>query len=105
MSSRGRVPLSRLSTGVPGLDDILGGGLPEYSFNLIVGEPGSGKTTLSHQIMFANASPERPALYFSAPGEPTLKMMRYLQQMTFFDQARSSADIRFVDLEHRGVER
>ncbi len=44
-----------LSTGVPGLDAILGDGVPEYSFNLTTGPPGSGKTTLAHQIMFSLA--------------------------------------------------
>ena len=54
--------LRRLATGVPGLDAILGGGLPEFSFNMIAGSPGTGKTTLAQQMLFANASPERPAL-------------------------------------------
>jgi circadian clock protein KaiC len=36
---------------------VLGGGLPEFSFNLIAGQPGCGKTTLAHQIMFALATP------------------------------------------------
>ena len=31
------VTINRLATGVPGLDDVLGGGLPEFSFNLIAG--------------------------------------------------------------------
>ena len=48
-----KVAIRLLETGVPGLDAILGGGLPEFSFNLIAGTPGSGKTTLAHQIMFA----------------------------------------------------
>lgn len=42
--------INRLQTGVPGLDVALGGGLPEFSFNIIAGSPGSGKTTLAHQI-------------------------------------------------------
>ena len=77
--------LKLLTTSVPGLDDVLGGGLPEYSFNLISGAPGSGKTTLIHQLAFANATSERPAIYFTVVGEPALKMLRYQQQMTFFD--------------------
>ena len=44
-----RVVVQQLRTGVPGLDDVLGGGLPELSFNLIAGAPGAGKTTLAHQ--------------------------------------------------------
>lgn len=60
------VSIRKLPTGVPGFDDVLGGGLPELSFNLIVGGPGSGKTTLAHQILFANATADRPGLYFTS---------------------------------------
>ena len=90
--------IKRLATGVPGLDDILGGGLPEFSFNLIAGQPGSGKTTLAHQIMFALATPERPAIYFTVLGEPPLKMLRYQQQFDFFDSEAINQAVRFVDL-------
>lgn len=93
-----RVQLQRIPTGVPGLDEILGGGLPEYSFNIIAGSPGGGKTTLAHQIMFANASKERPALYFTVLGEPAVKMLRYQQQFGFFDAAKIDGAIRFVNL-------
>ena len=93
-----RVPIRQLSTGVPGLDEILGGGLPEYSFNIIAGAPGSGKTTLAHQLMFANATPERPALYFTVLGEPAIKMLRYQQQFTYFDQSKLDGAIRFINL-------
>jgi len=92
------VTIRLLPTGVAGLDEILGGGLPEYSFNILAGAPGCGKTTLAHQIMFANATPERPALYFTVLGEPAIKMLRYQQQFTFFDQAKMDAAIRFVNL-------
>jgi circadian clock protein KaiC len=94
-----RVTIRQLPTGVPGLDEILGGGgLPEYSFNIIAGAPGCGKTTLAHQIMFANASQKRPALYFTVLGEPAIKMLRYQQQFTFFDSAKLDGAIRFVNL-------
>ena len=83
-----RVAIRQLPTGVPGLDQVLGGGLPEFSFNLIAGAPGAGKTTLAQQIMFALARPDRPALYFTVVGEPPLKMLRYQQQFSFFDVAR-----------------
>ena len=96
MSSKANI--RRLLTGVPGLDSILGGGLPEFSFNLIVGPPGSGKTTLAHQIMFALATPASPALFFTALGEPPLKMLRYQQQFSFFDPNKIDGSIRFVNL-------
>ncbi len=94
-----RVAIRRLPTGVPGLDQILGGGgLPEFSFNLIVGAPGAGKTTLAQQIMFALSGPDRSALYFTVVGEPPLKMLRYQQQFTFFDIARVNESVRYVNL-------
>jgi len=93
-----RVTIRQLPTGVPGLDEILGGGLPEFSFNIIAGAPGCGKTTLAHQIMFANATPERPALYFTVLGEPAIKMLRYQQQYSFFDDAKMDGAIRFINL-------
>jgi circadian clock protein KaiC len=93
-----KVAIKRLPTGVPGLDEILGGGLPEFSFNLIAGPPGSGKTTLAHQMMFALATLKRPALYFTVLGEPPLKMLRYQQQFDFFDSAALNCAIRFVNV-------
>jgi circadian clock protein KaiC len=93
-----KATINRLATGVPGLDEILGGGLPEFSFNLIAGPPGSGKTTLAHQIMFALATPKRPALYFTVLGEPPLKMLRYQQQFDFFDSEQVNVSIRFINL-------
>ena len=93
-----KATIKRLPTGVPGLDEVLGGGLPEFSFNVIAGSPGCGKTTLAHQLMFALATPERPALYFTVLGEPPLKMLRYQQQFEFFDNAKVNACIRFVNL-------
>jgi circadian clock protein KaiC len=92
------VKINRLATGVPGLDAVLGGGIPEFSFNLIAGQPGCGKTTLAHQIMFALATPQRPALYFTVLGEPPLKMLRYQQQFKFFDADALNHSVRFVNL-------
>ena len=93
-----KVSIRRLATGVPGLDNLLGGGLPEFSFNLIVGPPGSGKTTLAHQIMFSLAKPDNRALFFTVLGEPPLKMLRYQQQFAFFDIYKVNESIRFVNL-------
>ncbi|HOX67250.1 MAG TPA: ATPase domain-containing protein [Burkholderiaceae bacterium] len=93
-----KVTINRLATGVPGLDEVLGGGLPELSFNLIAGPPGCGKTTLAHQMMFALAKPEFRAIYFTVLGEPPLKMLRYQQQFEFFDSEAVNRSIRFINL-------
>ncbi|SDH92853.1 ATPase domain-containing protein [Pseudomonas abietaniphila] len=93
-----KLSIKRLNTGVPGLDEVLGGGLPELSFNLIAGPPGSGKTTLAHQMMFALATPQRPALYFTVLGEPPLKMLRYQQQFEFFKNQAINDSVRYINL-------
>ena len=93
-----KVVIRKLPTGVRGLDDILGGGIPEFSFNILAGTPGCGKTTLAHQIVFANATEKKPALYFTVLGEPAMKMLRYQQQYSFFDEAKLGKAIRFINL-------
>lgn len=93
-----KVSLGKLSTGVQGLDVLLGGGLSEFSFNLIAGPPGSGKTTLAHQIMFSIATTERRALFFTVLGEPPLKMLRYQQQYSFFDMQKVGTAVRYINL-------
>lgn len=93
-----KATIHRLPTGVPGLDEVLGGGLPEFSFNVLAGPPGCGKTTLAHQVMFALATPERPALYFTVLGEPPLKMLRYQQQFGFFDSEKVGQSVHFINL-------
>ena len=93
-----KVAIHKLLTGVRGLDDILGGGIPEFSFNIIAGSPGCGKTTMAHQIVFANATARKPALYFTVLGEPALKMLRYQQQYSFFDESKLGKAVRFINL-------
>src|SRR5687768_2424076 len=94
----GKVTIQKIATGVRGLDDILGGGIPEFSFNIIAGSPGCGKTTLAHQIVFANATAKKPALYFTVLGEPALKMLRYQQLYSFFDESKLGKAVRFINL-------
>jgi len=105
MSQGKRVVIEKLRSGVPGLDVILGGGVPEGSFNLIAGAPGTGKTTLAHQFVFQNATPERTALFFTILGEPAAKMLRHQQQYTFFDPEQVDETIRFINLTDDAIER
>ena len=100
-----KVVIRKIPSGVRGLDDILGGGIPEFSFNIIAGTPGCGKTTLAHQIVFANATEKKPALYFTVLGEPAMKMLRYQQQFAFFDEAKLGRAIRSINLADVVLER
>ena len=59
----GRLTMRRLSTGIPQLDTVLGGGLLVGSLIVVAGAPGTGKTILAQQICFNNASSEHWAVY------------------------------------------
>ena len=92
------VTIHPLSTGVRGLVEIVGGGIREVSFNIIAAAPGSGKTTLDHQIVFSNATAQKPAIYFTVLGEPAIKMLRYQQKYSFFEESKLDEAIHFINL-------
>jgi circadian clock protein KaiC len=90
--------MERLSTGNERLDTILRGGLVLNSITLVVGAPGSGKTLLAEQCVFANASAERPALYLSTVSEPLDKLLRYGQSLQFFDPAQVGRSVLYDEI-------
>src|SRR5437879_1982672 len=91
--------IRRLTTGNRELDEILEGGIPENSINIIMGEPGSGKTALAEELIFANANDEkRPVLYLTTLSEPLDKVVRYLQQFAFFDMAKMGSSVLYEGL-------
>lgn len=90
--------MDRISTGNPALDNILGGGLIADAINLIVGAPGSGKTILAEQFLFANATIDRPGLYLSTASEPFDKLLRYGQSLEFFNVAAVGESVFYDDL-------
>ena len=89
--------IERIETGIRNLDAIFKGGLPKGAVVAVSGPPGSGKTILTEQICFHNASAKTRVLYFNTLSEPTAKTLRYLQQFTFFDKEKFK-HITFVDL-------
>jgi circadian clock protein KaiC len=88
----------RLPSGHSRLDAVLGGGLPTDAINMLIGLPGTGKTILAQQYVFANASPERPALYLATVSEPFEKILRYGQTLRFFDPEAVGRSVFYEDL-------
>jgi len=86
------------STGDESFDTILGGGLPAQSVVVIAGEPGSGKTVLTLQILFRAAREGKKSLYFTTLAEPAIKVLRYMQLFAFFDAALADKQIIIADL-------
>jgi circadian clock protein KaiC len=89
-----RIPL--LSTHVPGLDEILGGGFPAHSLYLIQGLAGSGKTTLACQIGFQHAHQGKKVLILTLIAETHGKMLNHLSNFSFFDEELVDDRILFI---------
>src|SRR6202022_3796025 len=90
--------MGRLQTGIPDLDLILGGGLEPGSLVIVAGAPGTGKTILAQQICFANATPERKALYYTTLAEPHSKLVRHLEPFEFFKPDALGKSVDFIHL-------
>lgn len=90
--------MNALSTGIPTLDRIFGGGLPKGSLIVLAGAPGTGKTILAQQWCFANASKEHPALYYTTLSEPHSKLVRHLEQFAFFQPDALGSAVEFNHL-------
>lgn len=88
----------RFATGVPALDRILRGGIPSYAVVIIAGMPGTGKTTLAQQILFATAQGERKGVYLTTVSESPLKAARFQSGFSFFDAERFGESVIFLDI-------
>lgn len=91
-------PLRLVTTGVPNLDEILGGGYPVYSVNIIAGPSGSGKTILTQQTLYHNCKDDVRGIFFTTLSEPAFKMIRYQQQFDYFDLDRLNRNLFYVDI-------
>ena len=62
--------MDRVPTGIKGLDELLGGGFPEGRCILVVGSPGSGKTTFAIQYLYQGAGLGETGLYVTLDEHP-----------------------------------
>jgi len=96
--SSSRKRLERLSTGSVAFDRILDGGLPVRSMTVVAGEPGAGKTLFALQMLFHLGRQGKKGLYFTTLSEPSVKLLKYMQQFSFFDEDAVGKQVAFVDL-------
>jgi circadian clock protein KaiC len=89
---------NRISTGSAQADEILKGGFPSNSINIIMGQPGTGKTIFVEQMAFHNADDERPILYLATLSEPVSKVIKYLQRFDFFDENKVGSAVQYQDI-------
>ena len=90
--------MDRVSTGIESFDNILSGGFPQGATILIVGRPGTGKTTLAHQTMFYNATLDKKVLYLTTLAEPLVNVMKFQQQFKYFDINKVQDSVIYHDL-------
>jgi circadian clock protein KaiC len=90
--------VTRLATGVPGLDVVLGGGLEAASVTVLAGPPGTGKTILAQQVCFASATTEHRAVYYTTLSEPHSKLVRHLEPFSFFEPEALGPRVEYIHL-------
>jgi KaiC/GvpD/RAD55 family RecA-like ATPase len=88
----------RVSSGVSGLDPLVGGGLPAGRLYVLSGPPGSGKTTLSTQFLVEGARQGEPCLFVSMH-ESRSDIVEDMSGYEFgFDRAIETDRMTFVDV-------
>lgn len=91
--------VSVFATGVPNLDEVLGGGLPARTLTLVIGVPGSGKTILAEQIAVHHAKQGRRVLVFTALSESHEQLLASLRQFSFADLSLIGEQLRFYSVQ------
>lgn len=74
------------STGIPGLDEILGGGIGLPSTMLVAGDPGTGRTTIGMQALCAAAKEGETALYIGITPKSEENVRDIFSRYEFFDE-------------------
>jgi circadian clock protein KaiC len=87
-----------LSTGVPNLDLVLGGGIPRGSSVMAIGAPGTGKTMLAQQIAFHLGAQEQAALYLTGYSETHDKLVLHTRGLSFFREGLIGHQIQLISL-------
>ncbi len=90
--------MAYIATGVPNLDTILGGGLPEAYLVIVAGSPGTGKTVLVQQIASHHARQGGRVLYVTALSEPHASLVAHLSGFAFFDRSLLGDRIKIINV-------
>lgn len=87
----------RLSSGIPGLDLVLGGGFFPRSIYIVNGRPGAGKTIFGSQICFHVAKQGERALFITLLAETHGHLLANLESLGFYDPAVVAESLTFIN--------
>ncbi|MBO0663457.1 AAA family ATPase [Jiella sp. MQZ9-1] len=88
--------ITRVASGLPELDTVLGGGLIQGSCYILQGSPGTGKTILANQICFSQAKHGKKSLYLTLLSESFTQMFGFMGSLDFFDITKVPKHIYYV---------
>jgi circadian clock protein KaiC len=98
-----RMTPRHVPTGVPGLDQILQGGLLEGASCLVTGRPGTGKTTMGNQMAFHYAN-EGNVLFVTVLAEAHDRMLLHLANFAFFRPELVGERVHYFSILHQLAE-
>jgi circadian clock protein KaiC len=89
-------PLTRIATGVPGLDEVTGGGLLRSGVYILQGAPGAGKTIMANQIVHGHAAAGGQVVYVTMLAESHARLLQHMEGFTFFDPSALPQKVYYV---------
>lgn len=87
---------SRIATGVPGLDEVTGGGFIKSGVYILQGAPGAGKTILANQIVHHHAAAGGHVVYVTMLAESHGRLLQHMQGFDFFDAAALPEKVYYI---------
>lgn len=90
--------ISRIPSGIKGLDQMIEGGIPFPSAIMVAGAAGTGKTTFGLQFLCEGAKNGEQGLYFTTLSEPTQWMLRFVSEYKFIKPDYFGEELHYVDL-------
>ncbi|NHI92218.1 MAG: hypothetical protein EAX96_06910 [Candidatus Lokiarchaeota archaeon] len=91
----------KVKTGIPELDDLIGGGFVNPSVILLLGQPGSGKTNFSLKYLFEGVKHNERGIFFSTLSESSSSLIEFGSNFYFFNSKMIGRKIFVIDLSNK----
>jgi circadian clock protein KaiC len=89
-------PLARIPTGIPGLDEVTGGGFLQAGVYILQGSPGAGKTIMANHVVHAHAAGGGKVVYVTLLAESHARLLQHMGSFSFFQEGAVPDRIYYV---------